>query len=267
MTATFAVLLAGAVVLALAWTLQRRLIYFPFGGVPSPAEVGLDDVEPIMFTTEDGVTLHAWFVRSRSPARFTVVVFNGNAGTRAYRAPLARAFREHGLAVLLFDYRGYGDNDGSPTEAGLAADARAARAYLATRADVDPSRLVYFGESLGAAVAITLAVSHPPAALVLRSPFASLPAVGGVHYPFLPVKWLLRDRFASLDRVAQLTCPVLIIVGERDTIVPGEQSRQLYDAATGKKTLVVVRGADHNDADLVAGPEVIEATVRLLQHR
>lgn len=267
MTATLTVLLAGIVVLALAWTLQRRLIYFPFGGVPSPAQVGLDDVEPVTFTTEDGIRLHAWFVTSRpSPARFTVVVFNGNAGNRAYRAPLARALREHGLAVLLFDYRGYGDNAGSPTEKGLAADARAARAYLATRLDVDPTRLVYFGESLGAAVAVTLAVSHPPAALVLRSPFASLTAVGQVHYPFLPVTWLLRDRFASLERVAQLTCPVLIIVGERDTIVPGEQSRQLYDAATGKKTLVVVRGADHNDADLVAGPDVIEATVRLLQH-
>jgi len=268
MTAIFFVLLAGFVVLALAWTLQRRLIYFPMGGVPSPAEVGLEDVEPVAFRTDDGITLHGWFVRSRpSTARFTVVVFNGNAGTRAYRAPLARGFRERGLAVLLFDYRGYGGNEGSPTEAGLAADARAAREYLVTRADVDPARLVYFGESLGAAVAVTLAVSHPPAALILRSPFTSLAAVGRVHYPFLPVTWLLRDRFASLDRIAQLTCPVLIIAGERDSIVPAEQSRQLHDAATGRKTLVVVHGADHNDADLVAGPEVIDASVRLLQHR
>ena len=268
MTATVTVLLAGVVVLALAWTLQRRLIYFPFGGVPSPAEVGLEEVEPVTFMTDDGIGLHGWFARSQpSPARFTVVVFNGNAGNRAYRAPLARALQAHGLAVLLFDYRGYGGNAGSPTEAGLAADARAARAYLTTRADVDPARLVYFGESLGAAVATTLAVSHPPAALVLRSPFTSLTAVGRVHYPFLPVTWLLRDRFASLDRIAQLTCPVLIIAGDRDTIVPAEQSRQLYDAAIGRKTLVLVRGADHNDGELVAGPEVIDATVRLLQHR
>ena len=267
MTATFTVLLAGLIVLTLAWTLQRRLIYFPMGGVPSPAEVGVEDVEPVTFMTDDGIRLHGWFAQSRpKPARFTVIVFNGNAGNRAYRAPLARALREHGLAVLLFDYRGYGGNQGSPTEAGLAADARAAREYLVTRADVDPARLVYFGESLGAAVAVTLAASQPPAALVLRSPFTSLTAVGRVHYPFLPVSWLLRDRFASLDRIAQLTCPVLIIAGDRDSIVPAEQSRQLYDAATGKKTFVVVRGADHNDADLVAGPQVIEATVRQLQH-
>ena len=175
-----------------------------------------------------------WFLSSPTPARFTVVVFSGNAGNRAYRAPLARAF-DRGLAVLLFDYRGYGDNDGSPTETGLAVDARAAGAYLAARADVDPTRLVYFGESLGAAVAVTLAVEHPPAALVLRSPFSSLSAVGRVHYPFLPVTWLLRDRFASLDRIAEVKCPVLIIAGERDSIIPPEQSRQLYDAVTRRK--------------------------------
>jgi len=265
MTAAIVMALAGVVVLTVAWTFQRRLIYFPFGLVPSPSDVGLDAVDEIAFDTDDGITLHGWFVRSRvSPAKFTVAVFNGNAGNRAYRASLARAFREHGLAVLLFDYRGFGGNAGNPTESGLAADARAVRAYLATRADVDPARLAYFGESLGAAVAVGLATESPPAALVLRSPFTSLTAVGRVHYPLLPVQWLLRDRWASLDRIAAVTSPLLVIAGDRDSIVPSEQSRRLYDAATGPKTLVIVRGADHNDADLVAGPEVISATLKLL---
>jgi len=266
MTAAIVMVLAGVVVLTLAWTFQRRLIYFPFGQVPSPSEVGLDGVDEVAFNTDDGITLHGWFVRSRvSPAKFTLAVFNGNAGNRAYRAALARAFREHGLAVLLFDYRGFGGNAGSPTEPGLAADARAVRAYLASRVEVDPARIAYFGESLGAAVAVGLAIESPPAALVLRSPFTSLTAVGQVHYPFLPVRWLLRDRWASLDRIATVTSPLLVIAGDRDSIVPPEQSRQLYNAATGPKTLVIVHGADHNDADLVAGPEVIEATLRLLQ--
>jgi fermentation-respiration switch protein FrsA (DUF1100 family) len=268
MTAAFVVLLAGIAVLALAWTLQRRLIYFPFGQVPSPSEVGLDDVDEVVFDTDDGIALHGWFVRSRvTPARFTLAVFNGNAGNRAYRASLARAFREHGLAVLLFDYRGFGGNAGSPTESGLAADARAARAYLATRTDVEQTRVAYFGESLGAAVAVRLATESPPAALVLRSPFTSLTAVGRVHYPFLPVQWLLRDRWATLDRIAGVTSPLLVIAGDHDSIVPPEQSRRVYDAAPGPKTLVIVRGADHNDADLVAGPEVIEATLRLLERQ
>ncbi len=136
--------------------------------------------------------------------------------------------------------------------------------YLATRPDVDLTRLAYFGESLGAAVAVALAVEHPPAALVLRSPFTSLADVGRVHYPFLPVRWLLRDRFANLDRIAQVTSPILVIAGDRDRVVPLEQSRQLYDAAPGRKTFVVINGADHNDEALVMGPQVIEATLRRL---
>ncbi len=265
MSAIIGVLLTCAAILTLAWTFQRSLIYFPFGAVPSPSAVGLDAVEPISFVTDDGIRLGGWFVTSRtSPSRGTLVVFNGNAGNRAYRADLARAFREQGLAVLLFDYRGFGGNSGSPTEAGLASDARAARAYLATRADVDLTRLAYFGESLGAAVAVALAVEHPPAALVLRSPFTSLADMGRVHYPFLPVRWLLRDRFANLDRIAQVTSPILVIAGDRDRVVPLEQSRQLYDAAPGRKTFVLINGADHNDEALVMGPQVIESTLRRL---
>ena len=127
-----------------------------------------------------------------------------------------------------------------------------------------PTRVAYFGESLGAAVAVRLALESPPAALVLRSPFTSLAAVGRVHYPFLPVQWLLRDRWASLERIAQVTSP---LAGHR------RRPRQRRAARTeppvvrrgeGPKTLVIVRGADHNDADLVAGPQVIEATLRLL---
>jgi fermentation-respiration switch protein FrsA (DUF1100 family) len=252
-------------IVVLAWAFQRSLIYFPFGAVPSPSAVGLDQAEPVTFETDDGIRLRGWFVPSRqTPARFTLVVFNGNAGNRAYRAELARAFREHGLSVLLFDYRGYGGSDGRPTEEGLASDARAARAYLATRADVDERRVAYFGESLGAAVAVRLAVEHPPQALVLRSPFTSLADVGRVHYPFLPVRWLLRDRFASLDRIAWVHGPVLVIAGARDSIVPAEQSRRLYSAAPGPKTLVVIEGADHNDAELVWGPRVIDSTLQLL---
>ena len=265
MTGTLVVAVTCVAILALAWALQRSLIYFPFGAVPSPSEVGLADVEAVTFDTDDGIRLHGWFVKSRPSPGFTLVVFNGNAGNRAYRSGLAQAFRARGVGVLLFDYRGFGGNDGRPTEAGLAADARAARAYLATRPDVDSRRVVYFGESLGAAVAVRLAVEHPPAALVLRSPFTSLADVGRVHYPFLPVRWLLRDRFQSLERIAQINSPLLVIAGDRDQIVPFEQSRRLFAAAPEPKTFVVVSGADHNDEALVAGPEVIQATVRLLQ--
>ena len=264
MAATVVVVLTCAAVVTLAWVFQRSLIYFPFGAVPTPSQAGLDDVELVTFDTVDGIRLHGWFVPRRPSPRFTLVVFNGNAGNRAYRSGLARAFREHGASVLLFDYRGYGGNDGHPTEAGLAADARAARAYLASRGDVDPNRVVYFGESLGAAVALGLALEHPPAALVLRSPFTSMADVGRVHYPWLPVRWLLRDRYPGLERIAQVACPLLVIAGDRDSIVPVEQSRQLYDAASSPKRLVVIGGADHNDEALVGGPVVIQATIEIV---
>ena len=166
--------------------------------------------------------------------------------------------------VLLFDYRGYGGNGGAPTEPGLVADARAARAYLLGRADVDASRLVYFGESLGSAVAVTLAAEHGPVAMVLRSPFTSLVDVGRVHYPFLPVTALLRDRFASLDAIRDVRCPVLVIAGDRDRIVPVGQSRRLYDAVRAPKDLVIIAGADHNDPALGGGEEMMAVVVRFL---
>ncbi len=257
--------LAAAGGLLLIWAFQRTLIYFPLDQVPSPRDVGLAEVETVSFPTEDGLVLGGWFVSSRSGAASgTVIVFNGNAGNRAYRAPLAATLRDAGYHVLLFDYRGYGGNGGTPTEAGLIADARAARTYLLGRADVDASRFVYFGESLGSAVAIGLAAEHTPAALVLRSPFTSLVDVGRVHYPFLPVTLLLRDRFASLDAIRDVGCPVLVIAGGQDRIVPVEQSRRLYDAVRAPKDLVIIAGADHNDPELGAGAEMMAAVVRFL---
>lgn len=259
------VVLVGAGGLLLVWMFQRSLIYFPLTQVPPPGEVGLAGAETVTFSTEDGLALAGWFVPSaQDPATGTVIVFNGNAGNRAHRAPLAAALRNHGYQVLLFDYRGYGGNEGTPTESGLLADARAARAYLLGRADVDASRLAYFGESLGAAVAIALAAEHEPSALVLRSPFTSLVDVGRTHYPFLPVGLLLRDRFPSLDAIGALSCPVLVIAADRDRVVPIVQSRRLYEAVRAPKDLLVIAGADHNDVDLGAGSEMLARVARFL---
>ena len=266
MSTVFGGLIISIGVLWLFWVLQRRMMYFPLGDVSAPSSIGLRNVEPVTFTTADGLALHGWFLPSpRSPAWFTVLVFNGNAGNRAYRAPLAAALRAHGLAVLLFDYRGFGENPGTPTEAGLMADGRAALAHLLGRTDVDGTRLVLFGESLGTAIAVQIASERSPAALILRSPFVSMIEVGRFHYPFLPVRWLLRDRFASIDRIRSLRCPLLVVAGEEDRIVPISQSRRLYDAAPSPKKLEVLPGADHNDFELLAGNEMIQAIVRFLQ--
>jgi len=253
--------LAGAFFL-----LQRRLIYFPLG-VVLPAAAVLPGAEEVTFVSTDGIRLAGWFVKPPgvAPPYRTVLVFNGNGGNRSFRAPLAARLSEEGFAVLLWDYRGYGGNAGSPSEQGLIRDALAARAYLVERADVDPAGVVYLGESLGGAVATALAAQAPPAALILRSPFASLVDVGRHHYPFLPVGLLLRDRFDSESRIAGLECPVLIFAGDRDRIVPLASSRRLYEAAPeGRRELVVISGADHNDELWLVGDEMIDAIVELL---
>jgi uncharacterized protein len=266
MSAAFAFVVVVVAFLVLVWVAQRRLIYFPATSLPSPGEVGLASGEPVTFDTSDGLRLEAWFFRGSGPApRITVLVFSGNAGNRAYRAPLADSLRRHGLQVLLTDYRGYGGNPGVPSEQGLAADARAALGYLLSRPDVDRSRIVYFGESLGSAVAVRLAVEQRPAGLILRSPFTSLADIGRHHYPFLPVGLLLRDRFASIDSARRIQSPVLVIAGGRDTVVPLEYTRRFYAAVTAPKTLVELPGADHNDYELLAGEEMIQSILRFVQ--
>lgn len=256
-------LLAGGLV-ALLWSQQRRLIYFPTRGPVPPAATVLPGAQDVVLETSDGLRLGAWYLPApgEGPA---VLVANGNGGNRTARAPLAAALHRAGLSVLLFDYRGFGENSGTPSEEGLALDAAAARDWLAARAEVDEQRLVYFGESLGAAVAVRLAIEHPPAALVLRSPFTSLVDAGRVHYPWLPLERLLRDRYPSIDRIADLRAPLLVIAGDRDSIVPVSLSRRLFDAAPEPKRFVLIPGADHNDPLLFDGPQMIDEIVEFLR--
>lgn len=237
------------------WLLQRRLIYFPAGHLP-PAEAVLPGWDEVNLNTEDGLTLQAWY-RSPASTAAVVIVFNGNAGNRADRAPLGAALARGGFGVLLVDYRGYGSNEGHPTEDGLALDARAARRHVHEDAPGHP--ICYFGESLGAAVAVELAAEFPPAGLVLRSPFTSLADVARVHYPFLPVQFMLRDRYPSSERIASIDAPLLVIAGSADSIVPVSQSEAVYRAAARPERLLVIDGADHNDSELLAGAALIEA--------
>ena len=257
------VTLVASGLLALLWTQQRRLIYFPSPGpVPSAAAV-LPGGRDVVLETADGMSLGGWYLPARGRGG-AVLVCNGNGGDRSLRAGLALALNRMGLSVLLFDYRGYGGNPGKPSEGGLTADARAALDWLGAQPDVDPQRIVYFGESLGAAVALGLAVERPPAALVLRSPFTSLPDVAAVHYPWLPVRRLLLDTYPSIDRIASLRAPVLVIAGDRDDIVPAALSRRLFDAAPEPKQYVQVPGVGHNDPQLLDGPQMIGAIGRFL---
>jgi len=209
-------------------------------------------------TRRTGLELGAWFVRPPA-ASASVLVASGNGGNRAGRASLASKLVEAGLAVLLFDYRGYGGNPGSPSEEGLALDVRAAHRFLTEKG---PGPILYYGESLGCAVVAELALEHRPVGMVLRSPFIDLAAAGAEHYPFLPVRLLLRDRFPVRDSVARLRVPTVVVLGTADSVIPPAQSREVANAAGAG--LVEIPGADHNDPVLLDGPQVIDAVKSLV---
>ena len=254
------VLIALAILLVLLWAGQRSIMYLPLGAVVPPADAGLPAAEEFSVRTSDGLSLGAWFLTSHWDTPLaTVIVFNGNAGNRSYRAQLGRRLAEAGFHVCLFDYRGYGGNAGSPSEPGLLRDARAVHAAVASRGDVDPDRIILMGESLGTGVAVTLAAEVDPFAVVLRSPFTSMADVGAHHYWYLPVRRLLWDRYDSLSRIGTLTCPIAVVAGDRDRVVPFALSRRLFDAVRTPKTFITVEGADHNDFALNAGERVVEA--------
>lgn len=259
------VLLAVLALLALLWSVQRGMLYFPDDRTVPQASSLLVGGEDVAFATEDGLRLGGWFAPARGPAVAAVLVCNGNAGNRSDRASLAAALAREGFAVLLFDYRGYGGNPGRPTEEGLALDVRAARAFLLEQG-VPPDRLLYLGESLGSAVVTELAAEHPPAGMLLRSPFPDLAAVGRVHYPFLPVRTLLRDRFPLVEHLAEVEVPVTVVYGDQDVLVPPAQSREVADAAPRLRRLVEVAGAGHNDPEMFDGVDLVDAVVDLADH-
>jgi uncharacterized protein len=251
-------LLVIALLMAAVWLLQRRLIYFPDRSALPPAAGVLPGAEDVTLHTADGLRLAAWLVRpppGTPDRRVAVLVAPGNAGNRLVRAPLAAALAKLGMTVLLVDYRGFGGNPGHPSQDGLAEDVRAARAYLLDKVD----RLIYYGESLGAAVVTALALEHPPAGLVLRSPFTDLAAVGREHYPFLPVRLLLHDRFPVADLISRVDAPTVVVYGTADSIVPPAQSIAVAKAAAGPVRLVAVYAAGHNDASLLNGQQLFDA--------
>jgi len=214
-------------------------MFFPDRSV-SPPPAG---VEERWITTADGVRLHAWYAAG-PPGVPTLVWAHGNAGNIACRADVLHELAARGLAVLAFDYRGYGGSEGRPTEAGVYRDAEAA--YDSERArGVRPERLVCFGESLGGAVAIHLASERPCAGVVVVATFTSMRDVGRAHYG--PLAVLAGSRFDSVGRVAHLSVPLLVAHGDRDDVVPFALGEQLFAAAREPKRFVRVPGARHND--------------------
>lgn len=258
-----------AVLTGLAWLFQRSMIYFPDRSSVPPADTILDGARDITVTTSDELDLSAWYVPAAADCGLTVLVAPGNGGNRLGRAPLMTLLHERGFGVLLLEYRGYAENPGRPSEDGLHRDARAALEFLTEDEDLGLDELIYFGESLGSAVVADLAREFPPSAVLLRSPFESLAGAARSNYG-LPVGWLLRDHYRLAEDIAERPHRLTVVYGDRDSIIPVAQSRAVAQAGRdggGEVVEVEVSGADHNDAELVHGPQVIDAVVGLADGR
>jgi fermentation-respiration switch protein FrsA (DUF1100 family) len=257
------VVLVVGVVLGMLTAFQRRLVYFPDRSPVPPAGEVRAGARDVTLHTSDGLALGAWFVPAVPDADrgMAVRVAPGNGGNRSGRIGLADELSRRGLAVLLMDYRGYAGNPGTPSEQGLARDAVAAAQAL-EELGYPPERTVYLGESLGTGVVAALQARRPPAGLVLRSPFTELADVGAHHYPWLPVRRLLEDRFEVLGPLSHSEVPVTVVYGDRDSVVPPELSARVADESGALVERVVIPGADHND-EVMLGPRVADAVARL----
>jgi fermentation-respiration switch protein FrsA (DUF1100 family) len=245
----------GAAVGAL-YFVQRRLMYFPDRSVPDPLVWGARDMEAVRLTTADGLELLAWYRPALSPAGPVLAYFHGNGGHIGMRVRKVRPYLDVGCGVLLVSYRGYGGNAGRPSERGLYEDGRAALEFLSARG-VAPSRTVLYGESLGAGVAVRMARDVRVGAVVLEAAFPSAADVAAHHFPLVPVRWLIRDRFECESRIARIGAPLFLLHGERDEIVPVDLGRRLFAAASEPKEARFVPQAGHNNLYDFAAPEAV----------
>ena len=254
--------LFGIAVLLLASLLRMegRFLYFPTRSLAAtPDSFGLR-ADELFVRTEDGVRLHGWWIKGVGGR--ALLFFHGNAGNVGDRLERAQILNERlGLDVFLLDYRGYGRSEGEPSEEGLYRDARAIHAQALER--FRPGQIVLFGESLGSAVAIQLAIDRESAAVVLETPFLSVPAMARKHYPFVPA-FLIRSRFDNESKIGSVRQPKLFLVADRDEIVPPDQGRRLFELAPEPKTLFVIPRAGHNDTYVTGGEEYWRAWSRFL---
>jgi uncharacterized protein len=240
---------------------QESFVYFPEKGLSAtPQALGLP-YQDLRLQTADAVSLGAWWVPAGEP-RGAVILAHGNAGNISHRLDKVELFHALGLSVLCFDYRGYGESQGLPSEEGTYRDMDAAVAFATERLGISLARTVYFGESLGGAVAVEAASRRQPGALVCESTFTSLPAMARRHYPWLPARLLLRLRYDSLSRIPSVRCPVLILHGPEDDIVPFDMAVSLLGAAREPKSFAKLEGG-HNDGGITASPAA-QAALRLL---
>jgi fermentation-respiration switch protein FrsA (DUF1100 family) len=245
------------------YILQPRLLYVPMREVLyTPAEVNLE-FENVIFKTADGLRLSGWFIPAQN-SQFTILFCHGNGGNMMHCLDSIDIFHNLGLNCLIFDYRGYGNSEGKPSEEGTYLDAQAAYKWLTEEKKVPPGDIIVFGMSLGGSIAAHLAGKNKVAALVIESAFTSYADIGSRFYPYMPVRWFARFGYKTIHYIKDIRCPIMLIYSRDDEVMPFEFGLELFNSANEPKEFVEIFGG-HNDCFLVSGELYKNAWIKWLK--
>ncbi len=256
-----AVVVAYGALVGVMYFAQRSLMYYPADHMASPAESGVPELSAVSVASADGPALTSWYSKPVGDAGI-LIYFQGNAGNISDRGSKVRPYIDAGLGILLAGYRGYGGNSGEPTESGLYADAESVLGFLRDQG-IGPDRWVLYGESLGTGVAVEMAVrlagnGTPARAVVLEAPFTSMGDAAAGHYPYLPARVLVRDRYDSISKIKNIGTKLLVFHGDKDRVVPMALGQELFEAANEPKIFHHFANAGHGDLyDYGAAIEVL----------
>jgi fermentation-respiration switch protein FrsA (DUF1100 family) len=249
--------LAYVVAVAAMYVFQRTLLYpVPQAVRTTPVAAGFPEAEETVARTRDGEQVILWHVPPKA-GRPVVIFFHGNGDILAWRVPRFRALTADGTGLVALSFRGYAGSTGKPTEQGLLDDGAAAYDFAAAR--YQPARIVPWGYSLGSGVAVAVATTRPVGGMVLEAPYTSTVDVAASAFPFFPVRWLMRDRFPSDERIGALKVPLLVMHGERDSVISIVFGRRLYELAPGPKRFVAFETGTHIDLDQQGAVRTVQA--------
>ena len=261
-TALSFVALFGALFLGLRWY-EQKSVYYPTRDIlQTPKDAGLS-FEDVTLKTADGESIHGWWIPSERKDAPVLLFFHGNGGNVSHRLEKLAVFHDIGADTLIIDYRGYGRSSGTPSEHGIYRDALAAYGWLTETRHVDPKRIVVYGESLGSAAAVHLASEARMGGVIVESGFTSVTDIAQKMFPFLPVRWILKHKFNSIDKVHRIDAPLLILHSRQDEFFEMSHPERLLAAARPPKRLVELQGG-HNDAFLVSADAYREAIAEFL---
>jgi len=243
-------------ILVFLFVFQRNILFVPSRSTPSITETNVSEMSEVNIETKDELSLLSWFYRGKVEKPL-IIYFQGNAGNISDRDYKARFLIDNGFSVLLLGYRGYGGNKGQPSEEGLRKDGEAALEF-ANREGFEASNIILYGESLGTGVVVDLGTLTKFKGIVLEAPYTSIEALAKKRYWFIPVRFLLKDKFDSISKVSQLTSPTLVLHGDSDRVINMDYGKQLYDAIPQPKKFAAFPGGGHSNLfDFGAGTEIV----------